>query len=89
MAGLNIGASLASYGQGQKQEATEMLGRAAEQETTRNQQNKQLEAQRKAGNRSLGATAGALAGMQYGSALGPWGAVIGGAIGYVASGLFD
>ena len=82
MAGLNVGASLASYGQGQKREAVEMLGKAADVESERNQRNKIMAAQRKAGGQQLGATTGALAG----SAFGPWGTVIGGAIGAIAGG---
>lgn len=83
MARNGIGATLANLGEGQKQEATSMLGQAAEQESQRNAQNKVMAAQAKAGGQQFGATAGALAGFQIG---GPWGAVIGGAVGAVAGG---
>lgn len=82
MPGLNIGGSLASYGQDQKREAVETLGKAADQESQRNQQNKQMAAQRKAGGQQLGATTGAM----YGSTFGPWGTVIGGVVGAIAGG---
>lgn len=82
MAGLNIGGGLATYGQGQKKEAIQDLGEAANQESDRNQRNKMMSAQRKAGNQQLGATAGAM----YGSTFGPWGTVIGGVIGAIAGG---
>ena len=88
MAGYGMGASLASYGQGQQQEAMGQLGAVAREETQREISNKQAEAQRKSGNVQLGATAGAMAGMAYGSALGPWGAMVGGLVGAVAGGLF-
>ncbi len=86
MAGLNIGGSLASYGQDQKRESVNMLGQAATQESERNRMNKTIAAQRKAGGQQLGATTGAMAG----SAFGPWGTIIGGVVGAIAGGeLFD
>lgn len=88
MAGYGVGASLASMGVGQKHEALSVLKSVADQESQRNRENTALEAQEKAGKQQLGATAGALVGMQYGSTLGPWGALIGGAAGYIAGGLF-
>ena len=87
-AGYGVGASLVSMGLGQKHEATQVLARVADQESDRNAKNKMLEAQEKAGRQQLGGTLGALAGAQYGAALGPWGMVIGGALGAVAGGLF-
>lgn len=93
MAGYGVGASLASMGSSRQQEATKLLGEAANQEESRARQNKALEMQEKAGKRQLGSTLGATAGMvagsQAGSVGGPWGALIGGVVGYVASGLFD
>lgn len=86
-AGYGVGASLASLGVDQRREATQMLAKAADQETTRNTQNKLLESQEKAGRQQLGGTVGAALGAQYGSALGPWGALIGGALGALAGGL--
>lgn len=92
MAGYGVGASLASMGLGQKQEAMQVLRSVADQETERNAQNKQLAAQEKAGKQQLGATVGALGGFyvgaQMGSVGGPLGALIGGAVGAVAAGLF-
>jgi hypothetical protein len=92
MAGFGVGASLASMGQDQKREAVTMLKGAADEESKRNAENTMLEAQRKQGNKQLGGTLGAIGGMalgaEYGSAIGPWGALIGGAIGAVAGGLF-
>lgn len=82
MARNGIGATLASLGQDQKRESVEMLGKAADEESQRNAHNKVMAAQAKAGNQQFGATAGALAG----SSFGPWGAVIGGALGAVAGG---
>lgn len=87
-----LGGGLAGYGQAQQAEATQMLGQAAASENQRNIENEQLESQRKQGNQQLGATLGTLGGMalgaQYGSAAGPWGAVIGGLVGAVAGNLF-
>lgn len=88
-----VGASLGNMGlvgQGQKQqaEATDMLAKAANDEQQRILQNERDEAARKQGNQALGATAGAMVGMEYGSSLGPWGAVIGGVVGAVAGSLF-
>ena len=92
MAGLGLGASLASLGQEQKREAVQMLGKAADEEAARNVKNQQLAAQDKAGKQQLGSTLGALGGMalgaQYGAIGGPMGALIGGAIGAFAGGLF-
>lgn len=87
-----IGASLASMGQEQQQQATAELKRSADEESKRNAENKMLEAQDKAGKKQLGATlgsaAGFYAGAQAGSSFGPWGALIGGAVGYLAGDLF-
>lgn len=80
-----VGASLASYGQGQQQEAMQLLGQSAKDEAQLEMQNKAAEHQRKAGNVQLGATGGAIAGMAVG---GPWGAVVGGLVGAVGGGLF-
>ena len=86
-AGYGVGASLVNAGLGQKREATQLLAKAADDESRRNAQNKQMEAQEKAGRQQLGGTLGALAGAQYGAALGPWGALLGGALGAVAGGI--
>src|SRR5258705_517248 len=83
MARGGIGATLASLGQDQKRESVDMLGKAADEETQRNAHNKVMAAQAKAGGQQFGATAGALAGGQF---FGPWGAVVGGAIGAIAGG---
>lgn len=87
-AGYGVGASLASMGQGQEREATQMLASVANQESERNAKNKMLESQEKAGRQQLGGTVGAMLGAEYGAALGPWGMLIGGALGAVAGGLF-
>lgn len=83
-----IGGGLVSAGMGQQQQAADMLARAADQEQERNLGNRQREAQRKAGNVQLGATAGAAAGAYYGASAGPWGALIGGVVGAIGGGLF-
>jgi uncharacterized protein YcfJ len=87
-----MGASLASIGMQQKDEAFKTLGEAAKQENERMNFNTTLERERKAGNVQLGGTLGAIGGMalgaEYGSAAGPWGALIGGAAGAIAGGLF-
>jgi uncharacterized protein YcfJ len=92
MASYGVGASLASMGQDQKRESTQVLSQAADEESRRNAQNTQLEAQRKQGNQQLGSTLGALGGFalgaQTGSVGGPLGALIGGAVGAIAGGLF-
>ena len=87
-AGYGVGASLASVGIGQRREATQMLARVADQEAERNAKNKMLEAQEKAGRQQLGGVVGAQLGATYGASLGPWGMLIGGALGAVAGGLF-
>lgn len=88
-----VGATLASLGAGQQQEAGQALANAADQETERNRQNKALEQQEKAGRMQLGSTLGALGGAtlgaQYGAIGGPLGSLIGGAVGAIAAGLFD
>lgn len=91
--GYGVGASLASLGASQGNDAYNALGQVAEQETRRNQANKRLDEERKAGNKQLGASLGGLAGgaaagAMYGSAAGPWGTLIGGVVGAVAGGLF-
>lgn len=91
MAGYGVGASLASMGSSRQQEATKLLGEAANQEESRKRQNKAIEMQEKAGKRQLGSTLGATAGYAIGTGAsvgGPWGALIGGVVGYVAGGLF-
>lgn len=93
MAGFGVGASLASLGASQRQEATQGLARAAEEESRRNIQNEQLEQQEKAGGIQLGSTLGAAGGFalgaQFGSVGGPLGMLIGGAVGAIAGGLFS
>jgi hypothetical protein len=82
MATYGIGGGLAGYGMGQQQEATQMLGMSAKQETERNMENKRIEQARKAGNAQLGASTGAAVGSMFG----PWGTVIGGLVGGIAGG---
>jgi uncharacterized membrane protein len=87
------GDTILGLGANQQKQATEMLGRVAEEETKRNIANKQALAADKAGNVQLasvvgGLAGGAYAGATYGSAAGPWGMLIGGVIGAVAGGLF-
>jgi hypothetical protein len=90
-----VGASLASFGRGggngglasaglnQEQEATQLLGDAAAQETERNASNKMARTQEQAGNAALGTTLGAVAGTALG--IGP---MLGGVLGGLASQLF-
>lgn len=75
------GETLFGIGAQQKRTAMSMLGNAAAEEQQRNQRNQQVETERKAGNSQLGST---LAGAAGGAAFGPWGALIGGAIGAIA-----
>jgi hypothetical protein len=82
-----VGATLASLGAGQQQEAGQVLANAADQETERNRQNKALEQQEKAGRMQLGSTLGALGGAALMAS--PLGSLIGGAVGAIAAGLFD
>lgn len=93
--GYGVGASLASVGraggglagmaENREQQAMQMLGDVAAQETQRNVANTQMESQAKAGNMQFGATAGALAGMYT---FGPVGALVGGVLGGLAGSLF-
>ena len=92
MAGM--GMSLASYGQGQQQEAMSQLADVSRDETQRNIRNEQNQAAAKAGNQQLGSTLGSLGGMafagaKYGAAAGPYGAIIGGIVGALAGNFFD
>lgn len=93
MAGYGVGASLASLGTAAKNDAMGSLGQVANQETQREATNKQIDAQKKAGNQQLATTVGALGGFalgaQAGAVGGPMGALIGGAVGAIAGGLFD
>lgn len=75
------GETLLGLGSAQKRQGMALLGRAAEDEALRNSRNKQVEIQRKSGNSQLGS---ALGGAAAGAAFGPWGALIGGAIGAIA-----
>jgi outer membrane lipoprotein SlyB len=88
-----VGASLASLGTAAKNDAMNSLGQVANQESQREATNKQIDAQKKAGNQQLATTVGALGGFalgaQAGSVGGPMGALIGGAVGAIAGGLFD
>lgn len=79
------GGGLAGVGLQQQGQALDMLGRAAEQEQSRNLQNQQLEQQRKAGNTQLGGAAGAAVGFSVG---GPVGAMVGGLLGSIGGSLF-
>lgn len=94
--GYGVGASLASFGrrggsgglagvgENQEQEATQLLGDAAAQETQRNAMNTQARAQEKAGNAQLGATIGGV----VGTAFGPVGSMVGSVLGGLAGSLF-
>lgn len=82
-----VGATLASLGASQQQEAGQVLANAADQEAKRNADNKALEQQEKAGKMQLGSTLGALGGAAVVG--GPLGSLIGGAVGAIAAGLFD
>jgi hypothetical protein len=79
------GGGLADFGQAQQREAMGALGQAAEAEHQRNMANQRNKAAAKAGKQQLGASAGAMLGMQV---AGPWGAVIGGVLGGLGSDLF-
>lgn len=83
-----MGGGLAGAANEEVGEAQRMLGSAADQEQQRVVGNRQMERQRKQGNVTLGATGGAMLGAYYGSSLGPWGTLIGGALGAIAGGLF-
>lgn len=88
-----VGTSLVEQGLGQQKEAIGELTTAAGEEARRNAQNTMLEAEAKQGNQMLGSTLGSLAGgaaagAMYGLAAGPWGMVIGGALGALAGSLF-
>lgn len=89
-----VGASLMSLGQNTLRDAMQTQGQLADQEAERNAKNRMLEQQEESGRIQLGATLGGLAGgmyagATYGSAAGPWGMLIGGAVGAIAGGLFD
>lgn len=61
--------------------------KASQLETSRNQQNMQIEAAKKSqqgGLAGMGAAVGWAAGAQAGSVGGPWGALIGAGLGYLA-----
>lgn len=73
--------TLLGMGDSQRRLSMQMLGNSAEEEAKRNQANKQIETQRKAGNSQLGS---ALGGAAAGAAFGPWGALAGGVIGAIA-----
>lgn len=83
--GLGIGANLATLGASRGREALQLAGEAASMEQRRNISNQQIEQQAEMGNRQLGSTVGAA----IGTAWGPVGTLLGGAIGSVAGGLFD
>lgn len=88
-----IGASLASVGLNVQREALHEYSAAADEEAKRNAENTRLEAQRKAGNAQLGATAGglaggAIAGAEFGSSAGPWGMAIGAVAGALFGSMF-
>lgn len=94
--GGRFGPGLMSSGQDQMQTGTQLLGQAADAETTRNMGNDRREAERTAGNAQLGASVGTAAGMyvgmtygaKLGAAAGPWGALAGGLVGALTSRLF-
>jgi predicted lipid-binding transport protein (Tim44 family) len=89
----SVNESILSIGPGQKRQAMRQLGDAAEEEQKRNIKNNQIEAERQAGNSQLGGqlgglAGGAAAGAMYGSSAGPWGTLIGGAVGAIAGKYF-
>jgi hypothetical protein len=89
-----VGMPLVEQGLSQQKEAIGQLTTAAGEEARRNAQNTMLEAEAKQGNQMLGSTLGGLAGgaaagAMYGSAAGPWGTVIGGALGALSASLFS
>lgn len=84
--GYGIGGGLADFGQGQQREALGALGQAANMEAQREQDNKALAEQERAGKAQLGSTLGAMAGFAFG---GPVGAMIGGVVGGLGADLFD
>lgn len=86
-----MGFGLLGMGQQQQQTAMNGFGKVADLETRRNQANEQLERQYENAEQQQKGTmtaSGALIGATYGSSLGPWGAVIGAGVGYLASELF-
>jgi hypothetical protein len=86
------GMGLTGFGQGQKQDAMNALGKAADMEQTRKLKNEQANQARKAGNAQLGSTLGTMGGMalgaEFGMVGGPMGALIGGVVGALAGSLF-
>ena len=79
------GETLLGLGSAQKKAGMALLGNAAEADTKRQIQNKQMEQEAQAGNTQLGATAGA----QIGTMVSPgWGTLIGGALGAIAGHYF-
>jgi hypothetical protein len=85
MSGYGLGGGLADFGQAQQRQALGALGQVADAEAKRNMNNKANKAAEKAGQKQLGSTAGALAGL---SIAGPWGAIAGGVLGALAPDLF-
>jgi hypothetical protein len=79
----SIGGGLAAQGLQQETEASGLLDKAANEESSRNMMNKQNAQANKAGNTQLGATAGAMAGMYFG----PVGAMVGGLLGAIGGAL--
>lgn len=86
------GGGLAGIGVQEQGEALDLQRQAAEMETKREQSNRAIREANRAGNRQLGSAvgtaAGFYAGAEVGSGFGPWGALIGGALGYLAGGAF-
>lgn len=79
------GETLLGLGSAQKRQGMALLGQAAESDTRRQIQNRQMEQEAQAGNTQLGATAGA----QIGTMISPgWGTLIGGALGAIAGHYF-
>jgi hypothetical protein len=81
------GLGLAGMASDQQQQAMTMLGQAAQQQAAREQANKVARQQQKQGAAGLAAS-GAMTGLQV-SGGNPWGAVIGGVVGYFAGGGAD
>jgi hypothetical protein len=81
--------SLEAMGSSQQKTATQGLGQASNMQTRRNAANLIAKTERAQGMEQLGGTiggvaGGAIAGAEWGSAVGPWGTLIGGVVGAIA-----
>lgn len=89
MARPQIGLGLAGVAQQREAEAMDLLGKAAELEVRREEENRARRAAAEAGNVSLGTTLGGAAGYALGAKIGavggPWGAIAGALFGGLAA----